>query len=217
MKNANRKGQILKIAVTGGAASGKSTVCKFFTDNGITVISLDQLAREVVLPGAEGYIKLVDHFGNGIVLADETLDRAMLRRFITEKPELKTIVEGVVQPEIINLMHDLIEKAERSGESVVVVEVPLLYESGLETLFDACLLVCIDSALQIERLMERDGVTKEGAISLINLQMPQAEKKKRAEFIVENTCGYEALLVKTRAVYEKILEKTMNMSKSLDR
>lgn len=209
--------KIFAIAVTGGAASGKSTVCRFFSDKGIAVISLDQLSREVVLPGGQGYIKLVEHFGTDIILADNTLDRSLLRRFITEAPESKKIIEGIVQPEIINLMHELIYKSEQAGESFVAVEVPLLYEAGMDALFDACILVCIDSDLQIERLMERDGVTKEGAVSLINIQMPQAEKKKRAEFIVENTGGRDALFAKTEAVFEKILEKTMNMSKSLDR
>ena len=209
--------KVFTIAVTGGAASGKSTVCRFFTDNGITVITLDKLSREVVLPGGQGYIKLVEYFGLDIVLPDRSLDRALLRRFITENSEYKKIIEGIVQPEIINLMHDLIDKAAKAGASFVVVEVPLLYESGMEMLFDACLLVCVDSSLQVDRLMERDGVTKEEAVSLINIQMTQAEKKKKAGFIVENTGGRDALFAKTEAVFEKILEKTMNMSKSLDR
>ena len=210
-------GRVFKIAVTGGAASGKSTVCEYFIDEGVSVISLDQLSREVVLPGGQGYLRLVDHFGVDIVLADNSLDRAMLRRFVTEDPESKKIIEEIVQPEIINLMYDLINKSEQSGESVVVVEVPLLYESGMESLFDACILVCIDHELQLRRLMGRDGATKESAVSLINIQMSQAEKKKRAEFVVENTGDRDALFAKTRVVFEKILEKTVDMSKSLDR
>lgn len=209
--------RIFKIAVTGGAASGKTTVCRFFNDRGITVISLDQLSRDVVLPGGMGYIKLIEHFGSEIILPDKSLDRALLRKFITEAPEAKKTIEGIVQPEILNLMYEFIAKSEQSGESFIVVEVPLLYEAGMESLFDACILVCIDNELQIERLMERDGVSQEDAVSLVSIQMPQSEKIERAEYIVENTGGQDELLTKTGAVFEKILEKTVDMSKSLDR
>ncbi len=208
---------ICKIAVSGGAASGKSSVCGYFKEKGIRVVSLDDLSREVVLPGKPGFVKIVKHFGDIVVLNDGTLDRTLLRKRITEKPESKKIIEAIVQPEIIKLMNNLINESESKGEAYIVVEVPLLFELGMEGMFDACILVCIDYNLQVERLMQRDNVTKEDACSLIKIQMPQADKLKRAEFIVENTGGLDVLFENTNTVFKKIVEKTRNMSKSLDR
>lgn len=208
---------IFKIAVSGGAASGKSSVCGFLGKEGIKVISLDNLAREVVLPGKAGFENIVKHFGKRVVLDDGTLDRAMLRRFMTEDPESKTIIESFVQPEIIRLMETLIGEYDARGDAFVVVEVPLLFELGMEGFFDASVLVCIDADKQVERLMARDDVTKEAARSLIKIQMPQADKLRRAEFIVENTSDLDALREKTEDVFVKIAEKKVNMSKSLDR
>ena len=207
---------ICKIAVSGGAASGKSSVCKFFTSINIRVINLDNLSREVVLPGQPCLEKIVDYFGKEFVMETGELNRPLLRQCITESPMKKKALEDIVQPEIFILMHNLIDKCQSSGEQYVVVEVPLLFELGLEKMFDANILVCIGNDIQIQRLMKRDSVTKADAKALLNIQMPQAEKRKRAEFVVENTSGIDDLLEKTKGVFNKIVEKNKIYSKSLD-
>lgn len=197
---------IFKIAVSGGAASGKSSVCKYFENKGIKVIGLDKLAHEVVLPGMGAFDKIAGYFGDRAVLDDGTLNRVFLRQLITENPEAKKKIEAIVQPEILELMHSLIRKYDAAGDTFVVVEVPLLFELGMEAMFDANILVCINSELQIERLMCRDGVTREDALALIDLQMPQDEKFKRAGYIVQNSSGVDDLFENTEKIFNKIVE-----------
>ncbi len=208
---------VVKIAVTGGVASGKSTVCGFFKKKNITVISLDQLARAVVLPGCPALQCIVDHFGAGILQADGALDRKQLRQMMTRLPESRTIIEGCVQPEILNAMRVDIANAEAAGESVVVIEVPLLFELNMESMFDACILVCVDSGEQVKRVMDRDNVTEESARALIGLQMSQEEKCSRAQYIIENTGGIDTMYKSAGDVLKKILEKHDILSKLLDR
>ena len=202
-----------KIAVTGGVASGKSSVCDFFKKKGIPVISLDKIAHEVVLPGRPAFKKIVDHFGPDVILGDGSLNRVRLREHITANPKSKNTIESIVQPEILKSMHRLIGEYESLEKSFVVIEIPLLFELGMETMFDTSILVCVSSAQQIERLMQRDNVTQESAQSLIKIQMPQEEKLRKAKYIIENTEGIDLMYKNTEIIFKKIIENHENLSK----
>ena len=202
-----------KIAVTGGVASGKSSVCDFFKKKGIPVISLDKIAHEVVLPGRPAFKKIVAHFGPDVILGDGSLNRARLREHITANPKSKNTIESIVQPEILKSMHRLIGEYESLEKSFVVIEIPLLFELGMETMFDTSILVCVSSAQQIERLMQRDNVTQESAQSLIKIQMPQEEKLRKAKYIIENTEGIDLMYKNTEIIFKKIIENHENLSK----
>ena len=202
-----------KIAVTGGVASGKSSVCDFFKKKGIPVISLDKIAHEVVLPGRPAFKKIVDHFGPDVILGDGSLNRVRLREHITANPKSKNTIESIVQPEILKSMHRLIGEYESLEKSFVVIEIPLLFELGMETMFDTSILVCVSSAQQIERLMQRDNVTQKSAQSLIKIQMPQEEKLRKAKYIIENTEGIDLIYKNTEIIFKKIIENHENLSK----
>lgn len=185
--------KIMKIAVTGGAASGKSFVCKRLAENGITVISLDAVSKDLMQTGTPVFHRVIHDFGEEILLPDRTLDRATLRNLITRNPEAKQKLECIVQPAILNEMNRLIRESEEREEPYVAVEVPLLFELGMERQFDVCILVAVDQDTQILRLVERDGVSEDDARRLINIQMPLNEKMARADIVIDNSRSSERL------------------------
>lgn len=185
--------KIMKIAVTGGAASGKSFVCRRLAENGITVINLDAVSKDLMQTGTPVFQRVIHDFGEEILLPDRTLDRAALRQLITRNPEAKQKLECIVQPAILNEMNRLIRETEEREEPYVVVEVPLLFELGMERQFDVCILVAVDQATQILRLVERDGVSEDDARRLINIQMPLNEKVAKADIVIDNSSSSDRL------------------------
>lgn len=208
---------IKKIAVTGGAASGKSTVCRCLEEKGLPVISLDAISREVVLPGMPAHGAIVRGFGPEALKGDGTLDRSALRVMITRDPQKKKTLESLVQPEILRVMNQRIQACEERGGRAVVVEIPLLFELGMEKDFDLTVLVAVDETTQARRLVDRDRVTEASARALIRIQMPLEEKKKKADVIIDNNGSHEQLCRSTNRAFEKIFENVYLMSKALDR
>jgi len=157
---------MLKVAVTGCAGSGKTSVCNRFKELGVKVISSDVLAREVVAQDSTAYNKIINYFGKRVLKKDGGLNRRMLRRIIINDNIAKKALESFVHPEIIKLMHSQMIKAEKDGNHVVLVEVPLLFELGMEDRFDVVIAVIADRKLRVKRLMDRDDVSREDAEAL---------------------------------------------------
>ncbi|GAB6096557.1 dephospho-CoA kinase [Desulfatiferula olefinivorans] len=194
---------IRTIAVTGGAASGKSTVCRCLEGKGVPVISLDAVARDVVLPGMPAHGAIVRAFGPSVLTADKQLNRPVLREMITRAPRKKEMLEALVQPEILKVMNQRIRDCADRGHRVAVIEIPLLFELGMEKDFDLTVLVAVDEAVQIRRLMDRDRVSEDAARALIGIQMPLSEKKKRADVIIDNNGDRERLCRLTERFYQE--------------
>ena len=154
---------IYKIGVTGSAGSGKSLVCRRFSELGIYVISSDEIARQVVEKGMPAYTKLVDLFGSRAVLEDGSLNRPVLRKIISSNPGMKTKLENIVQPEILKELFSKIQVREKKGDKIVVAEVPLLFELDLKNRFDLIITVAADENKLKKRIAERDGVTENEA------------------------------------------------------
>lgn len=209
--------KIKKIAVTGGAASGKSTVCSCLEKKGLPVISLDAISRDVVQPGMPAYKKIVASFGEEVLQNDGSLNRPVLRDMITRDPQRRKALESWVQPEILRMMQDKINQYEKQGRPAVVVEVPLLFELNLEKKFDVSVLVAVEKNIQIRRLTSRDCVSEDAAKALVDIQMALDEKKKRADIIIENNGSYEMLCSSTEKVFKIYFENSLLMSKALDR
>ena len=171
--------KVFKVAVTGGAGSGKSFVCNRLKELGIKIISSDALARETVVPGSTAHEKIFNYFGPKVLLSDGTLDRQMLRRIIVNDGAARLSLEQFIHPEISKLMQQKIVQAEQQGNRVVVVEVPLLFELGMEKQFDLIFVVSADRKLRVERLMDRDNVSCREAEKLLNVQMPDKKKVER--------------------------------------
>jgi dephospho-CoA kinase len=183
--NENKKPPI-RLGITGGVGSGKSVVCDYLARLGVSVVSTDQLAKNAVMPGMPAFDKIVRHFGNGILSGDGALDRKKLRNLITKDPGKKKTLEQFVHPEVFAGMAEAYQAAQKKREPLIAVEVPLLFETGMAALFDYILTVTVHPEVRVKRIMERDHVTKEEALALMGIQMPEDEKIRQSDFVIEN-------------------------------
>ena len=186
--------EILKIAVTGGAGSGKTSVCNRLKALGVRVISADEMAREAVAPGSTAFKKIVRYFGNTVLLSDGTLNRKILRRMITDDDDARHAMERFIHNEIAKLILQNVVCAEKEGCRMVVIEVPLLFELDMKEKFDRVVVVIADKELRVKRLMERDQTSRNMAMDLINVQIPDKEKIDRADYVVWNEGPMEKLV-----------------------
>jgi dephospho-CoA kinase len=174
---------VLRVALTGGIASGKSTVANELARRGAVIIDADELAREVVEPGTPGLAAIVRRFGDG-VLAGGQLDRAALARIVFADPQARRDLEGIIHPAVRRRAAEL-EAAVRHT-SVIVHVIPLLVETGQESDFDLCVVVDVDYQTQLERLMARGPMSREEAESRIAAQATREQRLAAADVVVHN-------------------------------
>ncbi|MFD1638966.1 dephospho-CoA kinase [Evansella tamaricis] len=174
------------IGLTGGIATGKSTVSKMIKERGLPVVDADVIAKKVVLPGEVGYRWIVDYFGKEILTDSMTIDRKKLGTIIFNDAEKRKRLNEIVHPEVRKEMKRQTEELLARGFETIIQDIPLLIESKLEGTVDKILLVYVPEKVQLERLMERDNSTKEEALSRIRSQIPIDEKKNYASAILHN-------------------------------
>jgi len=206
MNKTNKK--ILKVAVTGGAGSGKTSVCNRLKELGVKVISADEMAREAVAPGSEALTKIVRYFGDTVLLSDGTLNRKTLRRMIIDDGEARFALERFLHHEIIELIHKNVVSAEKEGCRMVVIEVPLLFELDMKERFDWVVVVIADKEVRVKRLMERDQTSRDAAEDLINVQMPDEDKIGRADYVVRNEDSPEKLVDSVDVLFKTLTKIT---------
>ncbi|MFJ7467680.1 dephospho-CoA kinase [Peribacillus frigoritolerans] len=177
-------GQI--IGITGGIASGKSTVSLYLQELGFTIVDADLASRAVVEPGEEAYHQVVKTFGEDILLTDGNIDRVKLGSIIFNDQEKRLLLNGIVHPAVRNWMRVKTEAALSSGEETVFMDIPLLFESKLTFMVDKTLLIYVDEQVQLQRLMNRNGLSEKEALARINSQMPLADKKALADAVIDN-------------------------------
>lgn len=174
------------LGVTGGIATGKSFVAQMFRTLGAVVVSADELAREVVVPGAPALQQLVDRFGSKVLLGDGTLNRKALAEIIFADPQARTDLNGIMHPAIARLAEQRLREL-AADERLIVYEAPLLFEAGAEGRVDAVLVVAADERQQVRRLMARDEIGEPAARARIAAQMPLTEKIRRADYLIDNS------------------------------
>lgn len=179
------------IGITGGIASGKSSVSFFLKDLGFTVIDADIAAREVVEPGKEAYEKIVEAFGIQILQADKTIDRAKLGGIIFNDTEKRLLLNSIVHPAVRKRMFAQKDAAFSREEETVFMDIPLLFESKLTSMVDKTMLIYVDERVQIERLMKRNDYSEAEALARITSQMPLTEKKALADAVIDNNANFE--------------------------
>jgi dephospho-CoA kinase len=177
-------GQI--IGITGGIASGKSSVSLYLQELGFTIIDADLASRAVVEPGEEAYHQIVKAFGEDILLTDGNIDRVKLGSIIFHDQEKRLLLNSIVHPAVRSWMLLKTEAALSSGEETVFMDIPLLFESKLTFMVDKTLLVYVDEEVQLQRLMNRNGLSETDALARINSQMPLADKKALADAVIDN-------------------------------
>lgn len=189
------------IGLTGGIASGKSTVSAMLKERGYPVIDADIIAREAVDPGQDAYEKIVQAFGEEILHEDKSIDRKKLGSVIFNDKAKRQILNEIVHPAVRKEMKRQAHEYKESGYQTVIMDIPLLIESNLLHMVDKVLLVYVPRTLQLERLMKRDGSQREEAESRIASQLPIDEKKSYADAIIYN----EGTIEKTEQQLDALL------------
>ncbi len=197
------------IGLTGNIASGKSLVAEVLKEKDALIIDADVVAREVVEPGTEGWNKLRSEFGDDILNSDGTVNRKTLGDTVFANPVLLKKLNNIVHPIIIKEINDKIDSFRAGGgDRVMVIDAPLLIETGLHRLVDEVWVVDIPGELQVRRLMERDRLTREQAQERIDSQMPAAEKKKYADIVIDNSGDREHTREVVTELWERRFGKT---------
>lgn len=181
------------IGLTGGIASGKSTVSALFVREGAALVDADVIAREVMLPGHPVLVAAVQAFGERILRPDGSLDRAGLGDIVFRDPGALQTLNNLTHPAIRREIRERMRVLEREDpQRLVIVDIPLLYESELDTLFEQIIVVYVPRRVQLARLMERSGMTLEQAEDRIAAQMDIELKRRRATYVIDNSGGLEA-------------------------
>lgn len=175
------------IGLTGGIATGKSTVSRMLKETGIPVIDADAIAKEVVKPGETAYKKIMKHFGAGILHEDQTINRDKLGSIIFNDPGEREILNGIVHPEVRKEMSSQAEQLIKEQFPIVVMDIPLLIESNLFHLVDKVVLVYAPEHVQLARLMERNSYSEEEALSRISAQTSIEKKKNYSDYVIDNS------------------------------
>lgn len=182
----------MNIGLTGGIATGKSTVSQMLVARGAALIDADVVARRIMEPGHSVLAKVVERFGETVLLADGQLNRKRLGEIVFSDAVERKALEDITHPAIRREMKAELEALERNNpERLVVADIPLLYESGLENLYEKIMVVYIPRSLQLERLMQRDGLTLQQAELRLAAQMDIEEKRRRADILIDNSRSYE--------------------------
>jgi dephospho-CoA kinase len=192
------------IGLTGGIASGKSTVARILERLGAAVINADVLAREVVEPGTQAWKEIVQAFGNEVLQPDQTLDRQKLRVLIFNQPEARKKLESIIHPRVRALAEERIREHGAAGYAVVVYEVPLLFEGKLHEWLRPVILVACNLDTQRQRLQQRDRLGAAEAQKHIDAQMSLEEKRRLADYVIENNGSLDDLERQVQRILEKI-------------
>lgn len=198
--------RFLLVGLTGNIATGKSTVSRTFAHLGAKVIDADQLAREVVMPGQPAHAAIVREFGPDVLQEDGYLDRKKLGAVVFADPERRRRLEAFTHPAVrARFQRILAVFDEEAWEGLVIWDVPLLMETGGDTVMDRVVVVASDEPAQLARLMARDGATEAAARARMASQMPLAEKARRAHHVIDNSGDRAETERQVREVYRALM------------
>ncbi len=175
---------MLKVGLTGGIASGKSLISKLFAELGIPVIDTDRISHDLMQPGQKAYINAIEHLGPEIVKPDQSIDRALLRQRVFEHPEQRRWLEQMIHPLIRQAAVAQMQAAAPADYLILVV--PLLFESGFDDLVDHVIAIDCPASTQIQRLLQRDGISRHMAEQMIAAQLSNEQRLHRADSIIHN-------------------------------
>jgi dephospho-CoA kinase len=202
---------VFRVGLTGGIASGKTTVANLFAALGATIVDTDLLAREVVAPGTALLAEIAAHFGPGMLLADGSLDRRRLRDVVFADPAERRWLEERTHPAIRQLTDDA---CARATGAYCVVAIPLLVETGGERRFDRVLVVDCDPEVQLARLMARDGITRDAAQRMLAAQASRESRLSVADDVIRNTGDIAYLRDQVQKLHREYVAATAPPGKS---
>jgi len=197
---------LIVAGLTGGIATGKSTVSKMFRDEGAVIIDADKIAHNVVKKGEPAWQQIRDYFGNEILLPDEEINRAYLGDIVFNDVAQKKVLNEIVHPFVLEKMAEELNHVEETRrDSTVILDVPLLIESGMHKgITSDVILVYIPERLQLERLIARDNISIADATARIKSQMPIDEKKNYAGIVIDNSKSIDETRKRTIEVFRTL-------------
>ena len=198
---------MLSVALTGNIGSGKTTVAQLFEQWGATIIDADQLVREIQAPGEPALERIAQRFGAGVIRTDGTLDRAALRAKVLTDPTALADLNRIVHPEVHRRRLTLLEEARAHGESIVVSDIPLLFEADDPGSFDAVVLVDAPEAVRRDRLVNLRGLSTVEAERMMQAQQPSAAKRARSDYVIQNDGDVPALERAAALVWQSLLDR----------
>ena len=201
---------MITAGLTGGIATGKSTVSSIFREAGAIIIDADTMARDAVQKNLHAWHEIVRIFGEEILLPDGEIDRTRLGDIIFKDASKKEILNKIVHPHVIQKVAELIEEiGEKAHDSIVILDVPLLIEAGMDKALEDVILVYTPEWTQIERLIERDGISNEDALLRVRSQMPIEKKREFATIIIDNSGTIEATRERALEVFDSLKKKAV--------
>ncbi|MBU1153286.1 dephospho-CoA kinase [bacterium] len=190
------------VGLTGGIACGKTTVATIFRELNLKVIDVDKIAKEVVLPYTETWKKIVETFKEDILSQDLSINRSKLAEIIFTSSEKRRLLDSITHPVILARIKEELVKFKE--EEIVIIDIPLLFEAGMEGLINKIIVVSAERRLQIERLVEKNKLSLKQAQDRINAQISLLEKAKKADFIIYNNQGKEELKDEVKKVFKEL-------------
>lgn len=192
--------------MTGGIASGKSTVAKTLSKLGAYVIDADKVAHMIIEPHKPAWHDIVEEFGEEILNRDQTVNREKLGKIVFDNPVLLQKLNSITHPRIMEFFKEEMQRLKaQKPDSIIVFEVPLLYETHMDRICDEVWVVWVDRETQIERLCSRDSISREDALKRIEAQMPLDEKARRAKVVIDNRHSLEETIANTVKYFNEIV------------
>jgi len=198
---------VLRIGLTGGIASGKSTVARMFAELGVEVIDTDEIAHQLVAPGSPALAAVIEAFGRTILTEDGALDRPQMRRIVFADSDKRRRLETILHPLI---RQAALAKAAASDAVYVILVVPLLFETGFDQLVNRTLAIDCPEILQIERLVDRDNVSKEEAQAMIASQLNRQERRAAADDVIDSSGTLATIHSRVFELHEQYLDLKQN-------
>jgi len=196
---------MLKVGLTGSIAVGKSYVLGIFRELGCFVLDADRTSREVVEPGTRGLAEIVEHFGSDILFSDGTLDRGKLAAIVFDDDSKRELLNSIVHPRVFEAQNSWLAEVEKKNpKGIAIVDAALMIESGGYKRFDKLIVIWCQPDVQLSRLLSRGGLSEDEARKRITAQMPQDEKKKYADFLIDTSKGYEDTRRQTAEVFHEL-------------
>ena len=200
---------MLKVGLTGSIAVGKSFVCSVLRELGCHVLDADVTAREVVAKGTPGLAAIVREFGEGVLTEAGDLDRKKLGAIVFADKQKRELLNSIVHPLVIETQDSWIDGVELSDpDGIAVIDAALMIESGGYKRFDKLIVVWCNSAIQLERLMRRDGLSESEAKERVAAQMPQDEKKKFADHLIDTSLGFDDTRAQVKDIVRRLKMST---------
>ena len=200
---------MLRVGLTGSIAVGKSFVASVFEQLGCHVLDADDTAREVVLPGTDGLDAVVQRYGKEVLQPDGTLDRSYLGQLVFGNEQLRSELNSILHPRIIERQDEILREWEKEDPNgIAIVDAALMIESGGYKRFDKLVVVHCRPEVQLERLMLRNKLGRDEAQKLIDSQMPQEEKQRFADYLIDTSDGFETAKLRTGEVFKQLVKLT---------